>query len=58
MKKFNDVVPRPKLTDPTATPAKKPKKVYKDCSCVLDAWKASPNRDECYETILDSLEVS
>ena len=31
------------MTDPDAKPAKKPKKMFKGCSCVLDAWNSNPN---------------
>ena len=43
----------PKLTDPSIPPAKKPKKMFKDCSCVLDAWKSTPNRTITNEWILN-----
>ena len=43
----------PKLTDPDAKPGKKPKKMFKDCSCVLDAWNSNPNATLSRDSIIN-----
>lgn len=37
--KSYETIPLP----PGANPRARPSKVYKECSCVLEAWRANPN---------------